>query len=369
MANFKLYIQSLFLFIILIVMLLSPLVSGGYLVEEYILLFLALILVVVLIYVIKHKSTYTSTSGITTEILESQIAWLKNISLVVKILIVGFQTLASILLAIFSLLFVIYINLAVPSDASIVDKILFGFSSAIAIGIYSVAAVLSYLALFFIPFFVSLPFAATIGYHWKKPGRFLLLRPFNRRYASKPLRNIMRNKIAFYGHTYTLADISIKLPWYVRIPVFVGQIGFLQFRVRKIRSNKGLSLLGKEMGNRWKRNLNWCMSWGKVFAIATSDKYWKMCVSQIIPLTDVIFIDLSEMRDNILWEIEECRQLRAIDRVVFLVQENNYSEARKYIDEYIESGAKPVELFQYTGKGEIVGNAFEPALANLLINQ
>lgn len=368
MTFIGLFLQSFLLFIVVVLVLLTPLVTGGYPGELTGALASAFLLTALMSYVLFHRSSYSSLKEETTDSLLTRASWLKSAALAARVVTAGTLIFAGGMLALYLVAFFASVTRPPPSEASIAIQIMYGFASAFAIVMYGIAAVLSYLALFFVPFFIALPIAASVGRRWKNPGRFLLLRPFNRRYATRPLRTIIRDEIAYFGHTYTLADESIKVPWYIRIPVFVGQSGFLQFRIRKIKNQKRLIRLEREMENRWSRNLNWSMSWGKVFAVATIDKFWKACVTQMIPVADAIFIDLSELRDNVLWEVEQCQRMGATDRIVFLVRDENYAEAKRYLADYFGDGQYPSRLFQYTNRGTMVDKDFQPTLVRLLTN-
>ena len=92
-------------------------------------------------------------------------------------------------------------------------------------GIILVAAVIvAYFAVFLAPFILGLPVIAPFVLGWHEPARFLLLRPFNRQKLTHPLVQFIKESVAGFGHVYTLADTTLRVPMYVRIPIVLGQV-------------------------------------------------------------------------------------------------------------------------------------------------
>lgn len=92
--------------------------------------------------------------------------------------------------------------------------------------------VLTYVVVYVLPFVFTLPLSAPIIGLWQDPPTFLLLRPFHRGVLSKPMKRIARRDIAPFGHTYTLSDLDVSVPWYVRVPLVLGQFALFSFRLR-----------------------------------------------------------------------------------------------------------------------------------------
>ena len=313
-----------------------------------------------------RRSMYFPLKGYDSKAVLENASWLKTIALLTKILIV-------VIFVLIAVIATFYTCWAAVGFVYMLDTEPTNLSELIAIGLYTTlygAAFIStiffgYLAMLFLPFWAALPMAVVIGREWKNPGRFLLLRPFNREYATDQLRIIARRRLAFLGHIYTLADKRIKVPWYVRIPIFLGQLCFLQFRMRNIQSKSQLSELSENMANRWKRNLNWCVSWNKIFSVSTVDELWKDCFVQMANICDVIFLDLSEMRESILWEIEQCSKMGISDRLIFLAHKNNFVEAKKYVQQNFRTGGTK-RLSQYKDIGILVDSDFESTIADMV---
>jgi hypothetical protein len=128
---------------------------------------------------------------------------------------------------------------------------------------------LTYVVIYVLPLILTLPLSAPIIALWQYPPTFLFLRPFHRGLLSKPLKRIARRDIAPFGHTYTLSDADIYVPWYVRVPLVLGQLALFSFRFQTVRSSKRLGAIDRAIGRTWLRNANWCMSWNKVFPVAS----------------------------------------------------------------------------------------------------
>lgn len=176
-----------------------------------------------------------------------------------------------------------------------------------------------YVTFITIPYVVTLPYSLLIAITWRNPPRFLLLRPFNRKRYTGVLRSIVRAEVAPFGHTYSLADAHLKTPWYVKFPAFLGQFALFSFRFPTIREPLNLDVLRHVIRRRVSRNLNWCVSFGKIFPISCLDVGWKGCVSGLLGDVDVILLELSELREGLIWELRACRRLGVANRMIAMV--------------------------------------------------
>jgi hypothetical protein len=176
-----------------------------------------------------------------------------------------------------------------------------------------------YVGYFVVAFLVTLPVSAPLVVFWHEPPRFVLLRPFNRRPLSRGLARLVRQDVARFGHTYTLADSGIRVPWYVRVPVLLGQFALLSFRARTIRRPQQVGALEGALRRTWLRNINWCLAWRKVFPVRTDDGHWQQVVERLVRHATLVFIDLTELRPNVRWEVDLIRRLDREHRVVYLL--------------------------------------------------
>ena len=177
-----------------------------------------------------------------------------------------------------------------------------------------------YLALFALPFVIALPVAGAIMMLWRDPPRIVVLRPFNRRPLTRGLARLVDRDVARFGHVYTLADAELRVRWYVRVPFLLGQMALLSFRSRIITKPRQLKRLERATRRTWLRNINWCLSWRKVFAVATDDAHWQQVVELLVNRATVILIDLTEARPNVRWEIALIERLGLGSRVLWLLR-------------------------------------------------
>ena len=231
----------------------------------------------------------------------------------------------------------------------------------LVVGVYQnaiVVAVVLYVGLYVLPFIVALPIASPVVLLWEEPARLLFLRPFNRRPLTRGLSRLVRSDVARFGHVYTLADADLRVRWYVRIPALLGQIALLSFRARKIERASRLIRLERAVDRTWLRNINWCVSWRKVFPVASADGCWQQVVERLVRRSSLIFIDLTEARPNVLWEIELIRRLGLESRVMWLLALNATT---------VEAGnlGPPAgePIFRYDDSGIVDRTAFGEALA------
>jgi hypothetical protein len=221
-----------------------------------------------------------------------------------------------------------------------------------------------YVGLFLLPFVVSLPIASPIVLLWQRPARLLFLRPFNRRPLTRGLSRLVRRDVARYGHVYTLADANIRVRWWVRMPALLGQVALLSFRARKIKRPRQLHRLDRAIARTWMRNINWCLSWKKVFAVASADACWQQVVEKLLHRSTVIFIDLTEARPNVLWEIDLIRRLGLERRVVWLLARS--ADAQTIATSW-PPGGEPIHRYDDSGAAD--REAFGAAVAERIAEQ
>ena len=228
------------------------------------------------------------------------------------------------------------------------------------VGVYQntiVLAVVVYVGLFVLPFIVSLPIASPLVLLWQRPAQLLFLRPFNRRPLTRGLSRVVRRDVARFGHVYTLADADLRVRWYVRVPALLGQIALLSFRARKITRARQLTRLERAVNRTWLRNINWCLSWRKVFAVASDDSCWQQVVERLLDRSTLILIDLTEARPNVLWEIDLIRRMGLERRVVWLLARS--------ANDATGAGWPPAgePIFRYDNSGVVDRAGFRAALA------
>jgi hypothetical protein len=96
-----------------------------------------------------------------------------------------------------------------------------------------------------------------------------------------------------------------------------GQLALFSFRFRIIRSSERLGAIDRAMRRTWLRNVNWCMSWNKLFAVASTDEHWQAVVDVFLARADAVVIDVSDLREHVVWEIERAHTLGAATRVLY----------------------------------------------------
>jgi len=222
--------------------------------------------------------------------------------------------------------------------------------------------VLVYLGIYVLPFIIALPVAAPIVALWQAPPRFLFLRPFNRRPLTRGLSRLVHREAARFGHTYTLADADLRVRWYVRVPLLLGQIALLSFRRRTIRRTRQLERLERALGRTWLRNINWCLSWKKVFAVASDDACWQQVVERLLRDSAVVFIDLTEFRPNVRWELELIRRSGLEPRVVYLLREDR-TDALDAMREQLGYAPDADQLHFYGNRGATRPTPLRSAIA------
>jgi hypothetical protein len=213
---------------------------------------------------------------------------------------------------------------------------------------------------------LTLPVSSPIVGLWQAPPRFLFLRPFNRGLLSRPLKRTARRDVAPFGHIYTLSDADINVPWYVRIPVLFGQLALFSFRMRRVRDARQIGNLESAVDRTWLRNMNWCISFGKVFPVASADACWREVVHCLLQRSSAVIIDVSDLRENVTWEIDQARILGLESRVFYLISVERAEGSRAALAHALGDTACASRLFRYGKSGLIDRERFTAALVEAL---
>lgn len=224
-----------------------------------------------------------------------------------------------------------------------------------------------YGALYVLPFVLTLPASAPIVALWHTPPRALLLRPFNRGPLSRPLKRLVRRDVAPYAHVYTLSDADINVPWYVRIPFLIGQLALFSFRMRTIRDARQVEKVERATGRTWLRNINWCMAFGKIFPVATSDAHWREVVDCLLERASIVIIDVSDLRDNVTWEIDRARRLGAEGRIFYLISSELADRSPDALAQALGPEDAANRLFRYGKDGNVERARFNTALVDSIV--
>ena len=224
-----------------------------------------------------------------------------------------------------------------------------------------------YGALYVLPFVLTLPASSPIIALWHAPPRALLLRPFNRGPLSRPLKRLVRRDVAPYAHVYTLSDADINVPWYVRIPFLLGQLALFSFRMRTIRDARHIARIERATERTWLRNINWCMASGKIFPVATTDAHWREVVDCLLNRASIVIIDVSDLGDNVAWEIERARRLGAERRVFYLMSSEPADRSRHALAQALGPEAAANRLFRYGKDGNVERARFNAALVESIV--
>ena len=243
------------------------------------------------------------------------------------------------------------------------QRIWFDFGLNIAIG----SPVLLYVGLYLLPFVLTLPVSSPIIALWQAPPRFLLLRPFNRRVLSRPLKRIARRELAPLGHIYTLSDADINVPWYIRIPILLGQLALFSFRIHRIRNANQIKGIERALGRTWLRNVNWCMSFGKVFPVASSNACWREVVDCLLKRSSALIVDVSDLRENVTWEIDHARRLGFETRTLYLISSDRADCSPAAVTQALGAEACASRLFRYGRDGLADSKRFKAALAETIV--
>jgi len=227
--------------------------------------------------------------------------------------------------------------------------------------------VLAYLGFLVLPTVLFLPVLLPLALTWKRPCRIVVFRRFNTPQESKALRRIAARHLARFGHVFTLADSGIHKSLLDRIPVLLGQLSFLHFRLRKVQHARGLKRMKGHLDQRWRLNLNWLTSFHKLFPIESSDEFWQACVGVLLEKAELVVMDVSSFSNSMAWEIGECCRRGMSSKTVLLAGHERIPLGETLRAQF-DAAMKPNldSLFVYGGAGLEKPEAFRQKVAEIL---
>jgi hypothetical protein len=191
--------------------------------------------------------------------------------------------------------------------------------------------VIVYVAYFILPVLIFLPILLPLALTWKNPRRIVVFRRFNTPLEAKRLRRIAARHLGRVGHVFTLADSQIHRSLFVRIPPLLGQLSFLHFRPRRVHDNRGLARLERLLDQYWRLNINWLVSYRKIFPTATSDEYWRRSVGVLLEKAELVVMDISNFSASMEWEIAECHRRELLSRTILLVSRDKAGQSEEML--------------------------------------
>ncbi len=212
---------------------------------------------------------------------------------------------------------------------------------------------LFYAALFVLPILYSLPLLLLVALRWHNPARIIVFRRFNLAFENSVVRRVLAQHLAPMGHVFTLADSKIHTPWSVRVPLILGQLGFVHFRPRKIVDAEGLKKLRNRLKQIWFLNINWMVSYQKIFPIKSDDGHWQDCVNLLLEEANLVVVDVSNPKETLHWEISQCVQAHLEEKLIFLLDNAKAESGRAWIAECARAlpsiQSVPIFLYAVTG--------------------
>lgn len=222
-----------------------------------------------------------------------------------------------------------------------------------------------YFAIFLLPVLLSLPLWLPLAWSWREPRRFVVFRRFNLGKDGAALQRVLTDNFSRFGHVFTLADAAIRVPWTVRIPVILGQLAFVNFRPRTVDSANHVQQLRRLLQQRQWLNVNWMVSWRKIFPIRSSDEYWQTCVTTLIEGADLAVVDISIPRDALRWEITNCIRCGLAKRMIFLASQANEQQSRTWLKDMRNAlpAVEAIPIYCYSRKGMV-----DPRFRSIVVN-
>ncbi|MEO6231629.1 MAG: hypothetical protein ABJB11_11460 [Ferruginibacter sp.] len=226
---------------------------------------------------------------------------------------------------------------------------------------------LLYLTFFLLPFLLCMPVSLYFSLKRKNTARILVFRKFNNKPSGKALSAIISSGLSKYADTFTLADSSFNVPWYVRIPFIQGQLSLFHFRQIIINKQSRLNAFKYRIMQKVWLNINWLLSADKIFAVHSSDQFWQQTAAVLLASSDLIVFDVSMESTNIAWEMEQCVQHQLGNKIITICNSRNKAVVEQWMEKFKHSIETPIPLFFYREKGELTDqNGFDNCVVGKL---
>jgi len=218
---------------------------------------------------------------------------------------------------------------------------------------------------------------------WKNPRRILLLRPFQAKSLSKPLKRLVRKNLTHRGHTFTLADKHVKesrLMFFLSVmPKGPEDLVILPFsllvpplrqlhRWLNVTSPRRYEFLRNRLSRRKTLNKLSGDKWlNKIMSIKSSDEWWQQCIDLLMYSCEIIVVDLSLVKEGTEWELEKINVRDIEGKTIFVVHEEARAYAREVIADFWPSTEAPPPLFVFSDKGELAEkDVFDQTIARIV---
>jgi hypothetical protein len=220
-------------------------------------------------------------------------------------------------------------------------------------------------------------------FSWIRPYRILLLRPFQSKKISGPLKRFMKKNVSFYGHTITLSDKYLKESrleyitfWVPRsVPDIFVLILFILPPIRQFKrwirvgSASSYQFLQNRMARRFTMNMFWqnAFNGNKLLKVKCSDTWWKQCVDLLMYSSQLIIVDLSWVKVGTKWELDKIDRRDLERKTLFVVGEDAAGYAHEIIAKFWPHDEASPPLYVYRNSGMLLDReAFHRDVARII---
>ena len=80
------------------------------------------------------------------------------------------------------------------------------------------------------------------------------------------------------------------------------------------------------------------------------DAGWKACVNRLIDIADLIFLDLSGLKENVIWELNLCVKKGKEKKVILIADINDRDQILNFLRSNYSAIIKRLSIFFYENK-------------------
>lgn len=203
--------------------------------------------------------------------------------------------------------------------------------------------------------------------------RILLLRPFDEKQLAYALKRFVVKQLGRTGLVFTLADRNYKpnliariaelfqfgpgLILYLIVAYVFGPALHNSRRIARVTGKFKFRALADSLRQNIRMNYWSLLSGDAGFNIRSANDWWQRCVHLLMNSCEIVVIDLSNVKEGMIWEINQLQAKGILEKCLFIVNEANAAHANVSVRQHFHSDKMPM-VHVYSAAGRMKDRTF-----------
>ena len=123
-------------------------------------------------------------------------------------------------------------------------------------------------------------------------------------------------------------------------------------RVQGVRCGRHFRKLRRRLCGWMYLSLFWNLTGGRTFTVRSSDPWWQPCANTLMSSSDVILVELTEVKAGTIWELGKIAEHDLTSRTIFIAHEASGASAESTLDGWARwTGQCMPRIFLYGDDG------------------